>query len=138
MTSRSEKSAQTLLLLALMISEITGSFEAGMMYAALPTMNKVYGDPSAVGWLITAFLLVGAASAAICGRLGDIFGRSRVLILMLALAGLGSLISQATEQGRFNLLAAAVATMAVTVVAFNRLVWKPLGHLAEVRYSLET
>ena len=93
MTSRSEKSAQTLLLLALMISEITGSFEAGMMYAALPTMNKVYGDPSAVGWLITAFLLVGAASAAICGRLGDIFGRSRVLILMLALAGLGSLIS---------------------------------------------
>lgn len=52
--------------------------------------------------------------------------------------GLGSLISQATEEGRFNLLAAAVATMAVTVVAFNRLVWKPLGRLAEVRYSLET
>src|SRR5215212_1459335 len=87
------KTSQALLLLSLMLGEITGSFETGMMYAALPTMTKVYGDPAGVGWLITAFMLVGAASAAICGRLGDIFGRSRLLLLLLALAAIGSLLS---------------------------------------------
>lgn len=93
MIRRSETTSRALLLLALMIGEITGSFETGMMFAALPTMNKVYSDPAGVGWLITAFLLVGAASAAVCGRLGDMFGRSRILLLVLCLAALGSVIS---------------------------------------------
>ena len=89
----SDKRSRALLLFALMIGEITGSFETGMMFAALPTMNKVYSDPVGVAWLITAFLLVGAASAAVCGRLGDMFGRSRVLLLVLVMAALGSAMS---------------------------------------------
>jgi len=28
--------------------------------------------------------------------------------------------------------------MAVTVVGFNRLVWRPLSHRAQTRYSMET
>ncbi len=40
--------------------------------------------------------------------------------------GLGDLISQATSQGKFNVLAAAVVIMAVTVVTVNRSFWKRL------------
>lgn len=50
--------------------------------------------------------------------------------------GLGSLISGATAAGNFPLLAAAVLTMAVSVVLLNRLFWKRLYRLAESRYSL--
>ena len=50
--------------------------------------------------------------------------------------GLGSLISIATANGNFPLLAAGIATMAVSVVILNRLIWRRLYRLAERRYSL--
>jgi NitT/TauT family transport system permease protein len=56
----------------------------------------------------------------------------------LMTTGLGAVISQATERGDFSLLAAAVGIMAVTVVGFNRLVWRPLSHQAQTRFTLET
>jgi NitT/TauT family transport system permease protein len=54
----------------------------------------------------------------------------------LMTTGLGAAISEATERGEFNLLAAAVGLMAVTVVGFNRLVWRPLNHRSQTRYAL--
>ena len=53
-------------------------------------------------------------------------------------AGLGATISQATDQGNFDLLLAATMMMAATVVTINRLVWRRLYALAETRYRLET
>jgi NitT/TauT family transport system permease protein len=52
--------------------------------------------------------------------------------------GLGATISQATDQGNFNLLLAATMMMAATVVTINRLVWRRLYALAETRFRLET
>jgi NitT/TauT family transport system permease protein len=45
--------------------------------------------------------------------------------------GLGDLISQATSQGKFDVLAAAVLVMALTVVAINRSFWKRLQRLGD-------
>jgi NitT/TauT family transport system permease protein len=56
----------------------------------------------------------------------------------LRTTGLGAAISQATERGNFHVLAAAVGIMAVTVVGFNRLVWHPLTHRAQTRFTLDT
>ncbi len=56
----------------------------------------------------------------------------------LMTTGLGAAISQATERGEFHILAAAVGIMAVTVVGFNRLVWRPLNHMAQTRFVLDT
>jgi NitT/TauT family transport system permease protein len=56
----------------------------------------------------------------------------------LSTTGLGAAISAATEHGDFHVLAAAVGIMAVTVVAFNRLVWRPLSHRAQTRFTLAT
>jgi NitT/TauT family transport system permease protein len=56
----------------------------------------------------------------------------------LSTTGLGAMISQATEQGNFHILAAAVGVMAVTVVSFNRLAWRPLIRRAETRFALTT
>ncbi len=49
--------------------------------------------------------------------------------------GLGSMIMDAAAQGNFDLLAASVIVMAVTVVLINRLAWGPLYKLAETKYS---
>jgi NitT/TauT family transport system permease protein len=56
----------------------------------------------------------------------------------LATTGLGAAISRATERGDFHVLAAAVGIMAVTVVGFNRLVWRPLSHRAQTRFAMST
>ncbi|QJQ31440.1 MFS transporter [Sphingomonas lacunae] len=80
-------------IIALWIAEITGSFESAMIIAAMKHLIRDFGDPALVGWLVTAYLIIGAAVAAIVGRLGDIFGRRRLMIIVLVATGIGSLIS---------------------------------------------
>lgn len=88
-----DRSRQNRILAVLVFAEMASAYEAGMIYSALATMYRTFDDPVGVGWLITAFMLVSAAASAVCARLGDLFGRYRVLLVMLVLATIGSLIS---------------------------------------------
>ncbi len=78
---------------ALVAAEILSAFELSMLYSALRYLIEDFGNPEAVGWIITSFLLASAVSAAICGRLGDMFGRRQVLLAVIAVSVAGSLIS---------------------------------------------
>ncbi len=78
---------------ALFVAEITAAFETAMIYAALGRLIGTFGDPIAVGWLVTSYLLVGAGSAAVAGRLGDLFGRRRVMLILMIFGVVGSLMS---------------------------------------------
>jgi NitT/TauT family transport system permease protein len=51
--------------------------------------------------------------------------------------GLGALISQATDDGNFQLLLAATIVMATIVVTINRLLWRRLYGLATTRFRLD-
>ncbi len=51
--------------------------------------------------------------------------------------GLGAQISSATDSGNTELLLLSTIVMAVLVVCVNRLVWRPLYHLAGSRFRLE-
>lgn len=78
---------------ALIFAEVALSYEIVMIFAALPRLNIVFQDPVQVGWLLSGFMMVSAAAAAVGGRLGDLYGRRRVVLIALALAAIGSLIS---------------------------------------------
>ncbi|MFW3895150.1 MFS transporter [Pseudomonas bharatica] len=78
---------------ALIVAELALSYEISMIFAAVPRLSEVFGDHAKAGWLITGFMMVSAASAAVGGRLGDLYGRRRVLQYALALAVIGSAIS---------------------------------------------
>ena len=82
-----------LFLTALLIAEVSSAFEVSMIYAGLPTLRRVFGDPIGVGWVITSCFLVSAMAAALCGRLGDLLGRRLMLLICLSACGFGSLIS---------------------------------------------
>jgi MFS family permease len=82
-----------LLLVALVAAELVCSLESNMVYVALAEVYRESGNPVHAGWLITAFTLTAAAAAAVCSRLGDMYGRKRVLLVMLGVAFMGSLIS---------------------------------------------
>ncbi|HEY6352209.1 MAG TPA: ABC transporter permease subunit [Candidatus Angelobacter sp.] len=56
---------------------------------------------------------------------------------ILSTNGLGAVISQATDDGNFQLLLAATIVMAAFVVTINRLLWRRLYGLAATRFRLD-
>jgi MFS family permease len=84
-------------LAALWIAEITAAFETAMLYAAVGQLMKAFGDAVKVGWLITAYLLVGAGAAAVVARLGDMYGRRRLTLILLGITVFASLLSASTS-----------------------------------------
>jgi len=82
-----------LFLAALVIAEMAAAFETSMIYAASKKLIDVFGNTTTTGWFITAYLLVGAGTAAVAGRLGDIYGRKNIITIQLLLGVVGSLIS---------------------------------------------
>lgn len=64
-----------------------------MVVPALPAIQRDLGaSADAVAWLISAFLISTAISTPLLGRLGDRFGKGRVLIAALLVFTLGSLL----------------------------------------------
>ena len=110
-----------LMMIALVLAELTCSLESGMLYVALSDLYRDYGDPISVGWLLTAFTLTSAASAAVAGRLGDLFGRRRILLFMLALAFFGSALSAMTNNLAIIIVGRAIqgVSMAVLPLSFG-------------------
>jgi len=88
--------------------------------------------PSIFPFLITGLVTAsgGAWNASIIAEYFPIKGQ------ILQTTGLGAIISEATNAGRFPVLLLATITMALMVVTTNRLVWRPLFRLAETRYKL--
>lgn len=81
-----------LLITILVLAETNHAFEQNMVQIALPHIYSDFGDPFIVGWSITGYALVAAATAATAGRLGDVLGRKQVLVASLLLGTVGSFI----------------------------------------------
>ena len=91
-TTRRAGTGSFLLIAVLVLAETNHAFEQNMVQIALPHLYADFGDPVAVGWSITGYALVAAATAATAGRLGDVLGRRQVLACSLLLGTVGSLI----------------------------------------------
>jgi NitT/TauT family transport system permease protein len=89
--------------------------------------------PAIFPYLITGFVTAsgGAWNASIVAEYFHFRGQT------ISTAGLGAIISHATDSGNFRLLLAATVVMAFMVVTINRLVWRPLYALASTRFKLE-
>ncbi len=59
--------------------------------------HQLHASPSAVGWVVTANLLAAAVLTPLLGRLGDLHGRKRVLLAILASVCAGSLLAATTS-----------------------------------------
>lgn len=69
-----------------------------VMVPLLPSMPGFTGaGPTAVSWLVTSTLLVGAVMTPIFGRLADMIGKKRMLLVAFSLMTLGSLVCALTS-----------------------------------------
>ena len=75
---------------------------AGMSYAllqslVLPALRTIQEDlgttTTAAAWILTAYLLSASIATPIAGRLGDMFGKKRMFVVVLAILAVGTFIS---------------------------------------------
>lgn len=65
-----------------------------MIAPALPRIQSdLHTTTTLVTFALTAFLLTASVATPIVGRLGDIFGKERLLVITLIIFGLGSIVS---------------------------------------------
>jgi EmrB/QacA subfamily drug resistance transporter len=61
---------------------------------ALPEIQRdLHTTPTAVAWVLTAYLLSASVLTPIIGRLGDMFGKERTLVASLVLLALGTVVA---------------------------------------------
>lgn len=108
-------------------------FEAARVYKLSPWQRwQTLILPGIFPYLVTGIITAvgGAWNASIAGEYVKFQGK------VLTATGLGSTITQASDAGDFPLLLASTIVMSLLVVTTNRLVWRPLYHLAQVKYQL--
>jgi MFS family permease len=91
LTTVAPSRAQNLALTGLFLSVFLAMLDAQVVATALPRIAAEFGGAGAYAWVTTAYLLAGSVTAPLHGKLGDVFGRKRVLLGALALFLLGSL-----------------------------------------------
>jgi EmrB/QacA subfamily drug resistance transporter len=78
----------------LVLGAIAYALAQTMIIPALPAIQHDAGaSPEAATWLLTAFLLTSSVSTPLVGRLGDMYGKEKVLLAVLGVFALGSLVS---------------------------------------------
>lgn len=81
-----------LIFAALMLVMLLSALDATILATALPTIVQELGDLERIGWVITAYLLTQTVSTPLYGRLGDLYGRKRILQIAILIFLGGSVL----------------------------------------------
>ncbi|XXG94494.1 hypothetical protein Hte_000751 [Hypoxylon texense] len=76
--------------IALLVGVFTASADGSLVIATHPIIASAFNDLENSTWLFISFLLAGAATQALYGKLSDIYGRKSVLLVSYALFAIGS------------------------------------------------
>ena len=82
---------------------LAGAAFALLQSLVIPALGTIESDlhmsPTAGAWIITAYLLSASVATPIAGRMCDMFGKKRTLVVVLAILALGTLISALATSG---------------------------------------
>ncbi|MEY8828250.1 MFS transporter [Sedimentitalea sp. XS_ASV28] len=94
MSAISEARAPFPVLLALAAASLTASLGISVASVLLPTLTRHFGvSVSEAQWVVLAYLMAVTVTIVSAGRLGDLFGHRRVMILGLIVFVAGSILS---------------------------------------------
>jgi EmrB/QacA subfamily drug resistance transporter len=87
-----ERQHYNVTLAILTLAGIAFALQQTMVIPALPTLQRdLHTTTTWVTWVLTVFLLVASVATPILGKLGDQYGKERLLVISLALFFIGSL-----------------------------------------------
>ncbi|MDX6644189.1 MAG: hypothetical protein QOD76_2151 [Solirubrobacteraceae bacterium] len=91
---RAASPSPRIILAVLSVGGISYALLQSLVVPALPQIqDALHTTESAVGWVLTAFLLSASVATPIIGRLGDMYGKERLLMIVLLMLAFGTLIS---------------------------------------------
>src|SRR3954451_748210 len=94
MLRRADTPSPRVILAVLSLGGIAYALLQSLVVPALPQIqHSLNTTESAVGWELTAYLLSGSVATPIIGRLRDIYGKERLLMLVLGMLAFGTLVS---------------------------------------------
>jgi EmrB/QacA subfamily drug resistance transporter len=91
---RAASPSPRIILAVLSLGGISYALLQSLVVPALPQIqSSLHTSESSVGWVLTAYLLSASVATPIIGRLGDIYGKERLLMIVLLMLAFGTLIS---------------------------------------------
>jgi EmrB/QacA subfamily drug resistance transporter len=67
---------------------------SSLVVPALPTMqHELHASETSITWLLTGYLLAASVGTAIIGRLGDMYGKEKLLLYTFAILTVGTLLA---------------------------------------------
>jgi MFS family permease len=83
-----------LTLAVLALGGVSFALLQSLVAPALPNIqHSLHTSESTVSWVLTGYLLSASVATPIIGRLGDMFGKERVMVIVLVMLGLGTLLA---------------------------------------------
>ncbi|WP_456845748.1 MFS transporter [Cellulomonas sp. P5_C6] len=82
-----------LIMVSLVLALVPLQLDALVAATALPTIAGDLGGFEDLAWITTSYLLAMAIGTIVAGRLGDMFGRRRLLLTALVAFGVGSVLT---------------------------------------------
>jgi EmrB/QacA subfamily drug resistance transporter len=80
-------------LVVLLLAGVSFALSQTLVIPALPDIAaNVDASPAAASWILSGFLLSASISTPIVGKLGDVYGKGRVLTLVLLLFSVGGVV----------------------------------------------
>ncbi len=114
---RGGRASARLVVVALASCGIVVSLMQTIVMPLLPEFPRLLNtSPGGAAWLVTANLIAGAVCAPVLGRLGDMYGKRRLLLVALAVMAAGSLLGAVFDTFTMVLVARALQGAAMGVV----------------------
>ena len=77
---------------SIMLPMFIGIMDQTIVATALPAIGASLGGINLIAWVVAGYLIATAISAPVYGRLGDAFGRRRMMVVALLVGALGSAV----------------------------------------------
>jgi MFS family permease len=93
-STTTDRTHPTLILAVLSLGGLAYAMLSSSVVPALPTLqHSLHTSETGVTWLLTAYLLSASVGTAILGRLGDMYGKERLLLVTLVILAAGTLLA---------------------------------------------
>ena len=78
--------------LAILLATALAAIEGTIVATAIPSITADLNGVELISWIYSAYLLTSAIAAILFGKLADLFGRKKMIIIGITLFAVGSLL----------------------------------------------
>jgi EmrB/QacA subfamily drug resistance transporter len=94
MTAETDRLHPSLTFVVLALGGISYALLQSLVAPALPDIqHALHTSENSVSWILTAYLLSASVATPLIGRLGDMYGKERLLMIVLLLLSVGTFVS---------------------------------------------